>query len=62
MPDTLVKVMEWARLLTELGFAVYTAVQSGDTSKTVGEIFAERRLDMDTVRALEDQAREHFDP
>lgn len=56
------EISEWVRLLVELGLEVWRAVEAGENSKTVGEIFAGRRKDMDKIRELEERAREHFSP
>lgn len=51
------EAIEVTKLLIQLGLAVYEAVKAGDTTKTVGEIFAGVGRDMDEIRRLEDAAR-----
>ena len=53
-------MVEWIKVLVELGLAVWQAVEAGEDDKTVGEIFAGRRKDMDKIRELEAEAGEHF--
>ena len=54
-------VIEWVKLLAKLGLAVWEAVESGDRSKTVGEIFDGMPKDMDEIERLAAKAREHFE-
>jgi len=54
------EIATWVKLLVELGMEVWKAIEAGDDTKTVGEIFAGRRKDMDKIRELEERAREHF--
>lgn len=51
---------DWIKLLVELGLEVWRAVEAGDRTKTVNEIFESRTEDRDKIRALEEEAREHF--
>jgi hypothetical protein len=52
---------DWIRLIVELGIAVYRAVDAGERDKTVGEILDGMGTDMAKVRALEEEAREHYE-
>lgn len=54
-------VAMWGKLLFELGLAVWDAIENGDDDLTVGEIFADRKFDMDEISRLEDIAREYYE-
>lgn len=59
-PTDLRSLAELGSLLLRLGLAVYEAVQSGDTSRTVGEIFAGVPKDQAEIDRLESLARARF--
>lgn len=54
------EAIELTKLAIQLGLAVYQAVKAGDTTKTVGEIFAGVGRDMDEIKRLEDAARAQY--
>ncbi len=47
-------------VIFQLGLEVYRAYKAGDTTKTVGEIFAGVKRDTEKLDELEAQAAEHF--
>ncbi len=47
-------------LIVRLGIAVYEAVKSGDTGRTVGEIFADVSKDETEIERLDAAAAAHF--
>lgn len=59
--ETLLKLLPYLRLLVELGAAVVQAANDGEGTRTVDEILAGRQLDMDKIRELEAEARDHYD-
>lgn len=54
-------ISSWVKLLVSLGLEVYRAVQSGQRTKTVGEIFAGVEPDGAEMGRLEAEARAHYD-
>lgn len=54
------EILKWSWLLLELGFEVWEAARAGETGKTVGEILAGRKLDLDYLADLEAKARAQF--
>ena len=60
MPSDLKAALDFVPLVLRLGLAVYEAVQRGDTSKTVGEIFHGVPLDAAEIDRLDAAAAAEY--
>lgn len=55
------EIVTWVQLLVKLGLAVWDAYEAGDTSKTVGEIFAGVPRDADVMAEIRERYRKRFE-
>lgn len=53
-------IMDGVGLVVQLGLAVYQAIEAGDDSKTVGEIFAGVKKDREVLAELRKEAEAKF--
>lgn len=54
------EILQFGPLVLRLGVAVYEAIQSGDHSRTVGEIFASVPKDEPEIERLREAAKAKF--